>query len=124
MKGKNIMNERLEKKADNINLEYKQRIDKIDNDIENKTNDMKTLNNIKDGFIEINKSFDKIFQLFSTSIKGKQTEARLNEMAESNIHNLSKITENIDDDRKKLQRQIDDLVEEKNNIQKEKQEKE
>ena len=124
MKGKNIMNERLEKKADNINLEYKQRIDKIDNDIENKTNDMKTLNNIKDGFIEINKSFDKIFQLFSTSIKGKQTEARLNEMAESNIHNLSKITENIDDDRKKLQRQIDDLVEEKNNIQKEKREKE
>ena len=124
MKGKNIMNERLEKKADNINLEYKQRIDKIDNDIENKTNDMKTLNNIKDGFIEINKSFDKIFQLFSTSIKGKQTEMKLNEMAESNIHNLSKITENIDDDRKKLQRQIDDLVEEKNNIQKEKQEKE
>ncbi len=124
MKGKNIMNERLEKKADNINLEYKQRIDKIDNDIENKTNDMKTLNNIKDGFIEINKSFDKIFQLFSTSIKGKQTEMKLNEMAESNIHNLSKITENIDDDRKKLQRQIDDLVEEKNNIQKEKREKE
>ena len=118
------MNERLEKKADNINLEYKQRIDKIDNDIENKTNDMKTLNNIKDGFIEINKSFDKIFQLFSTSIKGKQTEMKLNEMAESNIHNLSKITENIDDDRKKLQRQIDDLIEEKNNIQKEKQEKE
>ena len=124
MKGKNIMNERLEKKADNINLEYKQRIDKIDNDIENKTNDMKTLNNIKDGFIEINKSFDKIFQLFSTSIKGKQTEMKLNEMAESNIHNLSKITENIDDDRKKLQRQIDDLIEEKNNIQKEKREKE
>ena len=114
------MNDKIEKKADNINLEYKQKLDKIDNDIDNMTRDLKTLNNVKDGFIDINKSFDKLFQLLSLSIKGKQTDIKINEMSEANIHNLNKITENIDEDRKKLQKDIDDLKEEKNKLQKNK----
>ncbi len=116
------MNDKIDKKADNINLEYKQKLDKIDNDIDNMTRDLKTLNNVKDGFIDINKSFDKLFQLLSLSIKGKQTDIKINEMSEANIHNLNKITESIDEDRKKLQKDIDDLKEEKNKLQKNKRE--
>ena len=109
------MNEGIEKKADNLNLEVKQKISKIDNEIDIASTSLKKLDDMKESLVNINKSLDKCFSLLRESVKSKSMAAEFDDLSNKNLKSLNKLTDNIEDDKKNIR---NNLMDEKEKIQK------
>ena len=118
------MDENKEKKADNTNIEAKQKINKIDNEIENATKGIKKLESMKESFIKINKSLDKCYNLLQYSMYSKEKSIQYDENSNNNIKMLNELTEHIDKGKRYLNQRIEILNSEKEKIQKNKRDKE
>lgn len=114
--------DREEKKADNSINESKNKINRIDNEIDEHKKHEGLLKNIKEEFIEINKDLNDLFGMVSASIKDKKTNTLIDEMARENLKRLANITEQIDNDTKGIQKRITELNNEKEDIEKSKRE--
>ncbi len=118
------MDENKEKKADNSNIEAKQKINKIDSEIENATKGIKKLESMKESFIKINKSLDKCYNLLQYSMYSKEKSIQYDENSNNNIKMLNELTEHIDEGKRYLNQRIEILNSEKEKIQKNKRDKE
>ena len=108
----------IEKKADNKEI-LQDKVKQIDKNINNIENQKKQLINIKDSFMEINQTSNKIIELLSLSINGRKINARFNDMSLENSKRMKNMTAKFDDDLKKLKKYTDELESKKNKIQKE-----
>ncbi len=111
-----------QKKADNTLLDNKAKINKIDDEISSVSNQKKALENIKDSFIDLNKSIDDCYSLLAASFKGKKVNSFFTNNSLENNRRLKKLTENIDNNTDILQKKLNNLNDEKEKIQKEKRE--
>ena len=108
----------IEKKADNKEI-LQDKVKQIDKNINNIETQKKQLINIKDSFMEINQTSNKIIELLSLSINGRKINARFNDMSLENSKRMKNMTAKFDDDLKKLKKYTDELESKKNKIQKE-----
>lgn len=113
-----------EKKADNIILSKKEKIDKIDDILEQEKKNTRKLENLQESFHALNGDILKCLELISKSIKGSNVENTLDDIRYSNNEILNKSYQNIDSELKQIKKRVNKLYSEKEELIKEKDQKE
>ena len=113
------------KKIDNEIINSKKRINEIDNMLNNEKNRIKNINDIQNNIYELNKNTNKCIELLSKSIKGKRTNASLDDIRNNNRTFYIKASNILENETSEIKKKIAILYREKNEeIEKNKKEKE
>ena len=114
-----------EKKIDNkitVNdyvSSYKEKINDINNQIDEEKNKMKNLNDMEDIVVSLNKSVETCVGLLRESMQGNNINNKLDSIEESNTINLNKVIGNIDIKRDDVKNNLFKLNNDKDNIEEE-----
>ena len=117
MIGGQKMNEN--KKADNIIINNKKRINEIDDELSEQKKKLKKLDSMQEDVASLTRNIDKCIQLLSKSIQGPTTQNMFNDMSNTNQLFLRKTNNNIEEETMKAQHNIHKLYQEKDQILKE-----
>ena len=105
-----------EKKADNFIISRKEKINKIDDMLEEEKKKIRKLENIQENLNSLNMNMSKCLNVFSKSIKGANTESVLNYISNYNDQLLNKTDEKINSSLKETKKEINKLYLEKENV--------
>lgn len=109
------------KKADNVILKSKEKIDILDKEIYTKKSEIKKIDNMREEFISINKSVNKSLELLSTSTKNT---GMLNKMYEDNTMFIKKVNSLLSEKKLMIEKNLKNLYSRKDQIDKEQQKEE
>ncbi len=108
-----------EKRADNKVIETKQKINKIDDNLDSEKKKIKNLSDMQDSVNSINRNMDRCIELLSKSIKGPTTQNIFDDMHNTNRKFLINASQNIEDETTIARKNINELYKEKDRIIKE-----
>ena len=103
-------------KYDNFIISRKEKINKIDDMLEEEKKKIRKLENIQENLNSLNMNMSKCLNLFSKSIKGANTESVLNYISNYNDQLLNKTDEKINSSLKETKKEINKLYLEKENV--------
>ena len=107
------------KKADNIVLEYKQKINEVDNRLDEEKKKLKKLNQIQNDIDSLSKNINKCIDLLSKSMKGPGINNMFSNMSDSNKLMHIKASSAIENEFQETNKKIYNLYGEKDKIIKE-----
>ena len=113
-----------EKKADNSFVEYKSKINALEQDIDDGKNFLKDLNNLKDLSIELNNDLKDLNNALRKSFKGKKITAELDENSYNNLKQFNEVIDEIDNDYRDVRDYITELYGKKDELQRKRREEE
>ena len=108
-----------DKKSVEENLSYNKITDKINEE----KNRIKNIDSLKETFLTINKSFGKLIDLMSLSIKGPQINNTLEEISSNNMATIADVCDTLDLEKEEAKNNLNDLYYKKDNFERDNREK-
>ena len=115
----NEMSSINDKKSVEENLSYNKITDKINEE----KNRIKNIDSLKETFLTINKSFGKLIDLMSLSIKGPQINNTLEEISSNNMATIADVCDTLDLEKEEAKNNLNDLYYKKDNFERDNREK-
>ena len=112
-----MYNTDMDKKEEKLTIQDEKKM--ADNKININKAQIKTLNDMEEGFVSLSKNIEKCVELLSMSMKGNHIESKLSDISESNQVYLKKVVSTIDDEKTVANDRIKNLYDEKDRIEKE-----
>lgn len=103
---------------ENETINYKKRINEIDDRIDEEKSKMKNLDEMEELFVSLSKNITKCVDLLNKSIKGNNIANRLNSIEENNKINFTKSIGNLEIEREEIKNRLVSLNNEKDDFQK------
>ena len=104
------------RKADNRIIENRQKINEVDNQIDDEKGRLEKLSTMQETIDSIAKNVDKCIELLSKSMKGPNTDSLFNDMYNSNKAFFKKASSNIESEETNSRKKINELYKEKEKI--------
>lgn len=113
----------VSKKADNTFVNRKEKINDIDERIDNERVNLKRINSLYDNAYSLNKSINTCVSLLYSSIKGKGIQNVLDDISNESKTNFRKMTAMLDQEEQEIKKRLDSLYEKKESLIKEEKKK-
>lgn len=107
------------KKADNTTINLKQKINELNNMIEEEKKKIKKLDSMQEEITSLNKNMNKCIELLSKSIESPTKDNMLSDMYNSNKSLYRNLTSSLDEEAEVSKKIINKLSQEKDNLIKE-----
>ena len=105
-----------EKKADNVVLNKKAEISKIELEVDRNKKLLSSLDSVEENFRELRKNIENCIDLLNNSIKGANVQRQLAAISEENVDSYNTSMKNIYEKRDELNTKIKDLYNKKDKI--------
>lgn len=111
-----------DKKADNRNIDKKEKIRELDNRAYEKRKTIKQIDNIEEGLEALNKSINRCIEMLGHSMEGNDVDKILAISRDVNLDNTKKIMNSIDEKKNNIKKEIKRIDKEKESIESQKKE--
>ena len=118
---------KVDNEISNINdkkdVEEKLSYNNITDKINEEKNRIKNIDSLKETFLAINKSFGKLIDLMSLSVKGPQINNTLEEISSNNMATIADVCDTLDFEKEEAKNNLNDLYYKKDNFERDNREK-
>ena len=104
------------RKADNRTISVRQRVNEVDDRLDDEKSKLQKLSNMQESVEAIAKNMDKCIELLSKSMKGPTTDNMFSDMSNSNKTFYTKASINIENEEMATRKNINELYKEKDKI--------
>ena len=109
-------NNKDNRKADNRTITVRQRVNEVDDKLDDEKSKLQKLSKMQESVEAIAKNMDKCIELLSKSMKGPTTDNMFNDMYNSNKAFYTKASINIENEEMATRKNINELYKEKDKI--------
>ena len=105
-----------DKKADNILLNNKVKVSKLDMKVDENKKKLDSLDEMEEVFYSLKKNIDNCVELLNHSIKGENVTRELNAISEDNQESFTNSIKDIDSKRDEIRKEIKELYKQKEEL--------